>query len=87
MNQSNLNPHKLNPSGLPPDDTSDAPPTSALPPDFDVCELDYDLPEELIAQRPPEKRGSSRLLIVNRASLSMRLSKTCRITCKVATHW
>jgi S-adenosylmethionine:tRNA ribosyltransferase-isomerase len=31
-----------------------------------VSAFDYDLPEELIAQRPPEVRGSSRMLTVNR---------------------
>ncbi len=40
-------------------------------PDFDIAELDYDLPEELIAQHPPEVRGSSRLLVVDRAVQSI----------------
>ncbi len=35
-------------------------------PDFDIGELDYVLPEELIAQHPPEVRGSSRMLVVDR---------------------
>ncbi|MEJ7699675.1 MAG: S-adenosylmethionine:tRNA ribosyltransferase-isomerase [Pyrinomonadaceae bacterium] len=32
-----------------------------------ISEFDYELPKELIAQTPPEKRESSRMLIVNRA--------------------
>ncbi|GJM25239.1 MAG: S-adenosylmethionine:tRNA ribosyltransferase-isomerase [Phycisphaerae bacterium] len=39
----------------------------ACRPDFDINELDYALPEELIAQHPPEERGRSRLLVVDRA--------------------
>lgn len=34
-------------------------------------ELDYDLPPELIAQRPPKQRGSSRLLLLPRAGPEM----------------
>ena len=33
-----------------------------------VSDFDYDLPEELIAQRPPEVRGSSRMLTLDRAT-------------------
>src|SRR5579862_3891942 len=33
---------------------------------MDSAELDYDLPEELIAQRPAEPRDSSRLLVYER---------------------
>ncbi len=38
-----------------------------LPP-FDAGELDYELPESLIAQEPPQRRGESRLLVLERAS-------------------
>jgi len=37
-----------------------------------VAEFDFDLPEELIAQQPPAERGLSRMLVVNRASGSLR---------------
>lgn len=33
---------------------------------MDVADFDFDLPEHLIAQRPPAVRGSSRLLVVRR---------------------
>jgi S-adenosylmethionine:tRNA ribosyltransferase-isomerase len=37
-----------------------------------VSELDYELPRELIAQRPPERRDESRLLVYDRASGEIR---------------
>lgn len=37
-----------------------------------TSELDYDLPEELIAQRPADRRDESRLLVLDRADRSMR---------------
>src|SRR5438874_2568736 len=39
---------------------------------METSELDYDLPQELIAQRPVEPRDSSRLLVYERASDEMR---------------
>ena len=33
-----------------------------------VSEFNFDLPEELIAQKPPEIRGSSRMLVVDRTN-------------------
>ncbi len=37
-----------------------------------ISEFDYELPEELIAQNPLEKRENSRMLIVNRLSENLR---------------
>jgi S-adenosylmethionine:tRNA ribosyltransferase-isomerase len=39
---------------------------------MDASELDYELPRELIAQRPAERRDSSRLLVYDRASGEVR---------------
>ena len=37
-----------------------------------VADFDYDLPEELIAQEPPAERGTSRMLVMDRASGALR---------------
>jgi S-adenosylmethionine:tRNA ribosyltransferase-isomerase len=43
-------------------------------------DLMYDLPEELIAQHPPEVRGTCRLMVLNRQDRSFREEKFSRIT-------
>lgn len=45
---------------------SSEPDSNALSPDLRVSDFDFDLPEELIAQQPPEQRGQSRMLAVDR---------------------
>ena len=37
-----------------------------------VADFDFDLPEELIAQQPPQERGQSRMLVVDRAAGAVR---------------
>jgi S-adenosylmethionine:tRNA ribosyltransferase-isomerase len=39
---------------------------------MNLCELDYSLPAELIAQRPLERRDDSRLLVYERATDEVR---------------
>jgi S-adenosylmethionine:tRNA ribosyltransferase-isomerase len=40
--------------------------------DLRVSDFDFHLPEELIAQQPPEERGTSRMLVVDRATGALR---------------
>ena len=40
--------------------------------DLRVADFDYDLPEELIAQEPPAERGTSRMLVMDRAAGAVR---------------
>lgn len=42
-------------------------PAAALPA-MRTSDFDYDLPEELIAQHPPEQRGDSRMMVVDRSA-------------------
>ena len=39
---------------------------------MDSSELDYDLPSELIAQHPADRRDGSRLLVFDRSSCEVR---------------
>jgi len=43
--------------------------------DLLVTDFDYELPEELIAQEPPSKRGTSRMLVMDRATGALRDSQ------------
>jgi S-adenosylmethionine:tRNA ribosyltransferase-isomerase len=40
-----------------------------------VADFDFDLPQELIAQQPPQERGQSRMLVMNRATGEVRDSQ------------
>jgi len=42
--------------------------SSKSPEHLSVSDFDFHLPEKLIAQQPPEERGSSRMLVVDRAT-------------------
>lgn len=41
---------------------------SRIPPEYDLSSYDYELPEDLIAYYPPERRVESRLLVIKRKS-------------------
>src|SRR4051812_33266257 len=43
--------------------------------DLLVTDFDYELPEELIAQEPPAQRGTSRMLVMDRATGALRDSQ------------
>lgn len=45
---------------------------TATPPEFNLQSYDFDLPEALIAQDPTDKRGESRLLVLERESGAVR---------------
>lgn len=45
---------------------------TAIPPEFNLQSYDFDLPEAQIAQDPTEKRGASRLLVLDRDSGEVR---------------
>jgi S-adenosylmethionine:tRNA ribosyltransferase-isomerase len=47
--------------------------------DLLVTDFDYELPEELIAQEPPSKRGTSRMLVMDRATGALRDSRFSEI--------
>jgi S-adenosylmethionine:tRNA ribosyltransferase-isomerase len=51
---------------------SESCPTKSPSAEHRVADFDYDLPEELIAQEPPAERGSSRMLVVDRATGAFR---------------
>ena len=49
----------------------------------------YDLPEELIAQTPLERRDGSRLMVLNKdtGEIEHRHFTICRSICSRETHW
>ena len=46
-----------------------------------VSDFDFELPEELIAQQPPEQRGASRMMVVNRVSGATRDAMFADLPC------
>jgi S-adenosylmethionine:tRNA ribosyltransferase-isomerase len=52
---------------------------------MDTSELDYELPPELIAQRPLERRDSSRLLVYERATAAVRHRRFDELPDELAT--
>lgn len=45
--------------------------SQSIDPTLKTDDFDYDLPEELIAARPPEHRGESRMMVVDRGSCTI----------------
>jgi len=43
-----------------------------------VSDFSFDLPADLVAQFPPEQRGSSRLLVLNRRTGAIGGRRRCR---------
>ena len=56
---------RLSTSGRP---NNERPQGATVRSDLRVGDFDYELPEELIAQQPPAERGTSRMLVVDRAT-------------------
>ena len=50
-----------------------------------TSELDYDLPEDLIAQRPADKRDASRLMVLDRWDHSIRVDVFRNLACYLRT--
>src|SRR5918999_4005121 len=54
---------------------------------MDVSELDYELPAELIAQHPAERRDASRLLVAERASDAVRHRRFADLPGELGDGW
>ncbi len=48
-----------------------------------VADFDFELPEELIAQQPPEVRGASRMLVLDRGTGELRDSRFAELTAQL----
>ena len=53
---------------------------------MDTSELDYDLPSELIAQHPPERRDASRLLVYDRSTGDVRHRRFTELPEELSGH-